>query len=262
MAAPPIYLLPATLRRYRTKAIGNPAEKECPLCWRNFGTKHDPSDPEERPCRPLQILPCRHVFGSECLRQITSRGISTCPSCRAPFKVAPDESLDNLEWAVNSLPCKLMIDAIKRRTQLHGPFDTLNEHLFDGSIGFFESIWLWQIYAYNCAIVIIRIILRFAPTFISATLVPLTSTWLYDKKITTKYIGLMMGHSPSHYEDGTVMDLWDALGFWAREVWVQVRAPLAIWFLMWVAFAGLFAVLIWAGARRGGGDGVFREEKG
>ena len=63
MTNPPIYFLPAALQRYKTEAINNPQEHQCPLCWRVFSEKHNPSDPEEVPCRPIEIVLCHYVFG-------------------------------------------------------------------------------------------------------------------------------------------------------------------------------------------------------
>lgn len=159
MAPPPLYTLPATLRTYKTQPVSNPPEPECPLCWRDYNHKENPNDPDETPCRPIQVLPCKHVFGSVCFQRLTCNGNKLCPTCRAPLKTSPDPDLDNTEgWA----SCDIVqrhINAVEKHIMEHSSareFEKLIKRLFDGAMTTSEFYRLLRMYFWASFLVEIK----------------------------------------------------------------------------------------------------------
>lgn len=70
------------MHTYRTERLDPiPEDKnKCGICFRNYNQIEDDSDENEVACQPMRIS-CGHVFGSKCLENMSSRGISTCPYC-------------------------------------------------------------------------------------------------------------------------------------------------------------------------------------
>ncbi|KAH8712017.1 hypothetical protein GQ44DRAFT_428646 [Phaeosphaeriaceae sp. PMI808] len=152
MTIPSILKLPFTLRQYKTRAVSQPDQPvQCSLCWRAFGKVEDLSDPKEKPCRPIQIFPCRHIFGDHCLQHSLRSGANTCPLCRTTLEALSDEDSDNLIWVANLAVTKLVVSvATQHITRYTDPtaFNTLSERLYNGTLSLHDSIRLWWIYVH------------------------------------------------------------------------------------------------------------------
>ena len=57
--------------------------ESCAICLENF---------EDAP-EPTCLLACGHTLHTECLRMSTNAGRSTCPICRAPLELGPNDPL-------------------------------------------------------------------------------------------------------------------------------------------------------------------------
>lgn len=248
--APPIYILPTALRRYKLKTVSSPRDDQCPLCWRNYGTIHNTSDSTEIPCRAVQVLPCRHEFGNECVKQMKKEGIFTCPACRTALAVAPDKSLERLAWAATLAPFKFLTDCIIARMRLRSDsdiFDHLNQRLFDGTINLLESFWLWYLYTAACFAVVLSVLLRGGVTYVSVGLLPHIAVGIFEDKLSPEWLCSLANYR-CLYENGTVINLQDASSCWADSVLRHISGPLVLAILVWVAFAAVVARLISAGA--------------
>lgn len=258
MPSPPIYLLPAALRRYQIESVYEPRENQCQLCWRDYGTKDDSSDETERACRAVQVLPCRHEFGDQCIMQTTTQGSSTCPLCRTDFAVVPNESLYILEQAANLAPFKFLNDRVVARVRLgtHGDtFDELNQRLFDDAIDALKLLVLLYLYARTCSQVIVSLLLQIALAWTSPC-IAMALIWIFEEILSPSWLSFLADWR-TLYHNGKAMSLPDAAMSWAYDVVLQVRGPLLVSLLIWVAYVAVVASLIIAGARHRG-----RKEKG
>jgi hypothetical protein len=141
---PPIYKITAARRQYATKRVSDPNEPCC-ACWRNFGEKEDPSNLEEKSCRPLQLQLCHHIVGDQCFKEMRRHALTTCPVCHAPLTIAQDETSPILEWIANSLCVRacinVTIDCVRDLTQ-PANFDALSRRLFAGDLRLADTMKL------------------------------------------------------------------------------------------------------------------------
>jgi len=99
----PIYRFPVSLQTYKTTPVDPLSidNDECVICYRKYNEKDDERDEAEITCRPLR-LQCNHIFGSECLKAMTGRGISNCSYCAKPIVLEGSSVHSILTWLADT----------------------------------------------------------------------------------------------------------------------------------------------------------------
>lgn len=151
MTAQPVYLedLPdamATYRAYCAPIWAIHPDDRCYVCLRQYGV-HD--DPDEVPCRALQ-LPCRHHIGNQCLRILArSRLPMVCTLCKAPIprRAGLPPNLDKLarqSWFLGEMAASHEVIGFSRNWGLKR--DLLTARMAWSNFGVREGYELWKLY--------------------------------------------------------------------------------------------------------------------
>jgi hypothetical protein len=144
---PELWKLPAALRTYTVRYLPSDSTicgQECFVCYRNFGEKDDPDDPRELVCQPVELLPCKHVVGSECFKKVLGVGMDTCQLCRTKIRIATDPVPRWLQYMASSQWFTFQIDASRSLLPKLGQrYDHLCEKLFSGSLDLPAACTLW-----------------------------------------------------------------------------------------------------------------------
>ncbi|KAF2680543.1 hypothetical protein K458DRAFT_392889 [Lentithecium fluviatile CBS 122367] len=145
-----LWKLPAALRTYNVISLpldAATASQECFVCYRNFGDKDDPDDPREIVCEAVQIQPCKHIIGSECLKRVIEMGMDTCQLCRTEISIVADPVPQWLQRMTSSRWFTFQIDTTRNMLPRLGSngrfFDDLCEDAFCGRLGFLNACTLW-----------------------------------------------------------------------------------------------------------------------
>ena len=151
MAHPDLWKLPAALRTYNVKPLPldvTTATQECCVCYRNFGDKDDPDDAREIACEAVELQPCKHVMGSECLKKVIDMGMDTCQLCRTKIIATNDPVPQWLQYMTSSQWFTYQIEATRGLLPKLGStgqrFDELVDRLFRGDISIGAICTLWS----------------------------------------------------------------------------------------------------------------------
>jgi hypothetical protein len=245
MASPPLYKLPVALRQYKTERVASPSEP-CSLCWRDFGQKNDPSDRNETPCLPLEIFPCRHVFGSHCLQLLKRSGTTICPACRTRLEVPSSAHLDTVHIIANHIVSKSIIDFTTQYIREYTDpttFNALSQELFAGTFTLSGTCTLWWLYVRAWLKCITRIgfiwVMRNALLYygIMAIVTYITRETPWWPRV---YSYLTYAKSPTTYRE--------IVRACVENAWMVVTGFVEWGGLGTVLFGALIAMLVWAGA--------------
>jgi len=163
----PIYCFPASLQTYKTTPV-DPVpidDDDCGICHRKYNEKDDEEDEAEVACKPLR-LSCGHIYGSECLKAMTGRGISNCSYCAKPIAREDSPVHPILIWLADTTLVEVAItdgrdygrDLAQLTTDypnvwnpLHRPqdedaLDKLDQKLFAQELTLPEAVKMWVLY--------------------------------------------------------------------------------------------------------------------
>lgn len=165
-------MIPEYLQQYKADPARDPHEPCC-ACLRKFGEKDDPLDANE--------IPCRHIVGHLCLREMKKHAISNCPMCRTPLITVPLPSLRIAKRVAEITMLRLAIDLTVRYVGEYtdaDPYNALLHKLYGGDIKLKEALNLWWIHMCAWFAIIARVSFIFLRTELIVLVANALAIWM------------------------------------------------------------------------------------
>ncbi|KAF2705515.1 hypothetical protein K504DRAFT_505925 [Pleomassaria siparia CBS 279.74] len=86
-------MLPHTMLELSYLLLDELEDEDCFICKRKYETVDDANDPQEHPEEAVQIEPCNHVVGGDCIQKWINRNPQNprCPYCSTKYKNVCDD---------------------------------------------------------------------------------------------------------------------------------------------------------------------------
>ncbi|CAI6302832.1 unnamed protein product [Periconia digitata] len=279
MAHPHIlYKLPATRRKYHVRNLSPPTpptpdnDDTCSICYRAYNEKDDPTDADETPCQPIQLLPCKHIIGSACFTKLLQADMDTCQVCRSKVDVLSNPYPAWLQKSTSWFWYKLYSDHAPGHALKNGKlgvFNHLSKKLFNEQMSMQETGQLWWMYMDSLS-AWTRIVLVFA-VFVNTTFAisdwclgtPFVELGIFrivgmkvpDSRVLTLWVDFPIVVGLAHYSNirrgaGDLSVAGHALMFIMARIFALLFSIKGFALLLaanWLAYGTLTALLIWYG---------------
>ncbi|KAF2660367.1 hypothetical protein K491DRAFT_674870 [Lophiostoma macrostomum CBS 122681] len=93
-----LYNIPKLFQTYDIRAPETPPDPQehCPFCFGKYRLQN--GEESEEQCEPVQIYPCKHYVGKECIQQLIDNGMVDCQYCRTPVATLSSPVPRFIQW--------------------------------------------------------------------------------------------------------------------------------------------------------------------